>query len=296
MFTGQMIIWMTGASGFIGRALKTALLGLGHEILETSHGSRGSHLKWNYKTDSVPQRCLEAQAVIHLAGENIASKRWSESQKKEIYDSRVLSTSKMVTALSHSQKLKVFISASAIGFYGDRESQELTEQSAAGQGFLSKVCQDWESALLKSEGSYRKVCVRTGIVLGRNGGALEKMKTPFSLGLGGPIGDGKQWQSWIHLDDIVKIYVTALENENLAGPINAVTAQAVTNLEFTKTLAKVLNRPAILRVPKTALKIALGEMSQILLSSQRVLPQRLQEINFHFEHPNLELALKNILI
>ena len=230
--------------------------------------------------------------VVHMMGESIAEGRWNEAKKKRIRDSRVDATNKLVSALGKlEQRPKTLVSFSAVGFYGDREEEILTEQSAPGDDFLAETCQEWENAATTaSEFGIRVVLLRCGIVLGK-GGALEKMKTPFLWGVGGKLGSGKQWMPWIHVDDLVKLIEFSIDNESLSGPVNAVAPGLVRNSEFTKALASELNRPAFIPVPKFGLKIALGEFADELLVSRKVVPAKLTESNFEFKYPHLDGAL-----
>jgi hypothetical protein len=235
-------------------------------------------------------------AVVHLAGEAIAQ-RWTRSAKKRIYTSRVEGTRQLVRALGRLRhKPTVLVSASAIGYYGDRGDETLIERSPWGNGFLSGVCRDWErEALHAREFGLRVVTPRFATVLGREGGALPRMLAPFRFGLGSKFGDGRQWMSWIHLEDLLRLLLFAIENPAVSGAINASSPRPVTNAEFTRTLAAALNRPAILSVPKMALRLAFGEMSSVLLGSLRVLPQRTEQMGFRFEQPKLAKALANLL-
>jgi uncharacterized protein (TIGR01777 family) len=236
-------------------------------------------------------------AVVHLAGDNVASENWSDEKKKKIKESRVIGTRVLVDALKSLQNPpKHFISASAVGFYGNREAEVLTETSRKGEGFLPDVCAAWEDESKKAERFARVVCMRIGVVLAKDGGALEKMLTPFRFGVGGTVGSGKQWMSWIALDDLVKAVHFFLENENLTGAFNLTAPNPVTNEEFTKTLGTVLNRPTILPIPEFAIKTLFGEMGEtLLLQGARVLPKRLQDAGFKFEFNNLEDAIKSVL-
>jgi len=237
-------------------------------------------------------------AVIHLAGESISGLRWTDEKKRAIRDSRVLGTRTMIETLGRLEKKpKAFISGSAIGFYGDRGDNVMTEASSAGDTFLSSVCSEWESESRRAEDmGIRTVLLRTGIVLSKDGGALSTMLTPFKLGVGGVVGNGKQWMSWVSLDDMVAIVKFALENENVRGAVNAVSPNPVTNEEFTKTLGSVLHRPSFLPLPEFAVNLLFGEMGDaLLLDSTRVLPKRLAEMEFTFEFSGLKEALAHAL-
>ena len=254
-----------------------------------------SFSEWNAASEPPPESIAGADAIIHLAGEPVAQ-RWTEQAKARIRNSRVEGTRLMVQALSHhAQKPAVLVCASAIGFYGSRGDEILTETSAAGQGFLAEVVTDWEREAQAAEAlGIRVVSLRFGVVLGP-GGALAKMETPFRLGLGGRIGSGRQWMSWIHVEDAAGLMLFALENTALHGPVNATSPQPVTNREFTRELAGALHRPAIFPVPESALKLLFGEMAGMLLDSQRVLPKAAEAAGFRFRHPELASAFRDIL-
>lgn len=299
-----MKVLMTGATGFVGRKLVASLVERGHEIVALTRSVESARkkigypcgfFKWDGLSETVPARALEGvDAVVHLAGEGVADKRWTESQKQKILNSRTLSTKSLVQAL---QKLsappKVFLSASAIGFYGDRGEETLTEASPQGSGFLSDVCVAWESEARKCART-RNVQCRIGIVLGEGGGALKPMVPLFQSGVGGPLGSGSQWMSWIHLDDLVGMLTWALENPEVEGVFNAVAPNPVRNREFTQALARVLRVPAFFTAPAFALRLALGEMSKVVLASQKVLPSRSLEKGFRFKYSNLDAALESL--
>ncbi len=299
-----MKILITGASGLIGKALQKSFNEKGYEMLLACRGKpeRLNEIQWDVETGfAEPKRLEGLDAVIHLAGESVGgSLRWTEEKKKAIRDSRVKGTHSVVETLSSlKSKPKTFISGSAIGFYGTRGDDVMVETSAAGDTFLSAVCKDWEAESRRAEDSgIRTVLLRTGIVLSKDGGALATMLTPFKLGIGGVVGSGKQWMSWISLDDVVGVINFALENENIRGAINNVSPNPVTNEEFTKTLGEVLYRPTILPLPEFAVNLVFGEMGEaLLLDSTRVEPKRLREAGFEFKFsglkPALEHAVKN---
>jgi uncharacterized protein (TIGR01777 family) len=239
-----------------------------------------------------------ADAVVHLAGASIADGRWTPARKRVLQESRIAATRHLVHALGKLQHPpQVFVASSAIGFYGDRGDEELTEDSAPGNDFLAQLTHDWEaeSSRAKDFGA-RVVTPRFGIVLAKNGGALPRILLPFKLGAGGRIGSGRQWMSWIALRDAVGILIYALETPQLTGPANAVSPQPVRNAEFTKHLGHVLHRPTLFPTPGFALRLALGEMADtLLLSSQRVLPKKLEQLGYEFQYPHLESALEAIL-
>ena len=233
--------------------------------------------------------------MIHLAGESIAGLRWTDEKKKAIRDSRVFGTRSMIETFDKlKQKPKTFIAASAVGFYGDRGDDVLTESSSAGKTFLAEVAKEWEAESRRAEDlGIRTVLLRSAIVLSKEGGALATMLTPFKLGVGGVIGDGKQWMSWISLDDVVGIVNYALEHENVRGAVNNTSPNPVTNEEFTKTLGTVLYRPTFLPLPEFAVHMVLGEMGDaLLLDSTRVVPKRLMDAGYEFKYPELNSALK----
>lgn len=242
---------------------------------------------------------MEARdAFVHLAGENIAAGRWTRARKARIRDSRVKVTRRLCESLAGlSQPPKVLVSASAVGYYGDRGEEVLTEESPAGMGFLSEVCRGWEAACEPAvQKGIRVVNLRTGMVLSAAGGVLPRMLLPFRMGLGGRIGSGRQFMSWIDLDDLVGVIFHALTCDTLAGPVNAVAPNPVINLEFTRTLGRVLRRPTFFCVPAWALRLALGEMAdELLLASARVAPARLAASGYVFRYPELEGALRHVL-
>jgi TIGR01777 family protein len=300
-----MKILVTGATGLIGRSLCRVLTGEGHTVIGLSRSpERAGDLavaethKWEPQSGLPPEQALNGiEAVFHLAGEPIAARRWTDEQKKQIRDSRVLSTRNLVNGFrSTESKPAALISGSAIGFYGDRGDEKLYEDSQAGRGFMSEVCQAWEAeAEPASNLGIRVVKLRTGVVLSKEGGAFQKMHTPFKLGLGGPIGSGRQWFSWIHIDDIVGIFRHALLVTSLSGPVNGTAPEPVTNADFTKQLGRAMHRPAFLPVPEFGLKALMGEMSEVLLGSQRVIPKAAIESKYEFTYPTLAPALADLL-
>jgi uncharacterized protein len=282
-------ITITGATGFIGRYLVQSLSRDGHSVRALSRAA------WDIFAGEPPAESLAgADAVIHLAGVPVAQ-RWTRSAKKQILDSRVVGTHHLVTALSTlSQRPEVLVCASAIGIYGDRGDEVLTETSPIGQGFLPAVCQRWESeAELAESLGIRVVKLRIGIALGRKGGALEKMLPPFRAFLGGRLGAGSQWMSWVHVADIIGIIQHAIGHP-VHGAVNATAPNPVRNVEFTHELGAALHRPAIFPVPAVALKILFGEMSEVLLASQRVLPKVAESAGYRFEFPELGAALRDL--
>ncbi|MEO6723862.1 MAG: TIGR01777 family oxidoreductase [Blastocatellia bacterium] len=299
-----MRVLITGATGFIGKRLCQVLLDEGHEMVVLSRHPEGVRMMsgvtafaWNPEAELPPEEAWEGvEAVIHLAGEPVAASRWTDEQKRRIRDSRVKGTRNLVDGMKKlSVGPKVLVCGSAVGFYGNRGDQQLDEQSEAGRGFLSEVCVEWEREAEKARNLGTRVAlVRIGVVLDEGGGALDKMLLPFKLGLGGRLGDGRQWFPWIHLDDIVGIFRHALLNEQVIGPINGVAPGIVTNAEFTKELAASLNRPTFLPVPEFALKLLMGEMAEVVLNSMRALPTVALATGYKFKHANLRPALESL--
>jgi len=293
-------ILVSGVSGPIGAALVPSLASGGAQIVRLVRGAARSadQVSWN-PLAAVPAADVSGfDAVIHLAGESVVG-RWTEAKKKAIRESRVLGTQNLAGALAQaSTKPHVLVCASAIGFYGDSGDEILDEGSPGGQGFLPDVCRDWEQASrIAADAGIRTVNIRIGLVLSPKGGALEKMLTPFKLGLGGRIGSGQQWWSWIHVDDIVAAIHHALATMSLSGAVNLVAPNPVRNAEFTRTLASVLGRPAFFPVPEFALRAAFGGMAaqEMLLASQRVEPGRLATNGYSFRFRELRAALEDLL-
>ena len=296
-------ILVSGASGPIGAALVPTLKASGAHITRLTRTGRAQappdeeSIPWNPEQAIAPNALSGFDAVIHLAGESIVG-RWSEDKKKKIRDSRVLGTRNLAQALAQAKdKPSIFICSSAIGYYGDRADELLNEESAPGVGFLPEVCREWEAATRPAaDAGIQTVQIRTGVVLSPKGGALEKMLTPFKMGVGGKIGSGKQWMSWIDVEDMVGASHHILKSDLLRGPVNMVAPKPVTNDEFTKTLASVLSRPAILPMPAFAVKLLFGEMGEtVLLGSQRVEPSQLIGSGYPFRFRNLRASLENIL-
>jgi uncharacterized protein (TIGR01777 family) len=292
---------VTGATGFIGRAL-LAEIAEPVVLSRDPQRARAACLRaqvhyWDPLTGLPPADAFAGvQAVFHLAGEPVGQGRWTAKEKQLIRDSRVVGTRHLVEAMAAlDDRPRVLASASAIGFYGSRGDELLDESSSPGSDFLADVCQQWEAAAREAENyGVRVVCARFGIVLG-DGGALAKMLLPFKLGLGGRLGTGHQWMSWIHVDDVVGILLHAAEHDALRGPVNAVSAVPVTNREFTGTLASVLHRPAVLPVPALALRLAVGGFSEVLLGSQRVLPRAAEHTGYRFRYSSLVDALRTAI-
>jgi uncharacterized protein (TIGR01777 family) len=301
-----MNILITGATGFLGRRLCEALHRAGHTLRALARDpaaakQRVPHLQevflWNPLRELPPAQALEScGAVINLSGESVAG-RWTAAKKQMIRDSRVLGTRNLVEALSKlDARPQVLVSASAIGYYGDRGDEMLTEESVPGSDFLAQVCREWEGEALKAESfGMRVVRLRIGFVLGPGGGALPALLPLFRVGLGGPLGSGKQFWSWVHRDDVVGAITYALEKSDLRGPINVAAPQPVRQQEFAQALGRVLRRPAFLPTPAFALQLVLGEFASELLSSKRVVPQQLQQQGYQFRFRELEPALRDIL-
>jgi uncharacterized protein len=289
-----MNILVTGASGFIGAALVPHLNRSGHRVIPLRRAKDDTSLScptWDIKTNE------PVDAVIHLAGENIAQ-RWTPSAKARIRDSRVHGTESISRGLATlNPHPKLLLCASGIGFYGDRGDEILTEESSPGEGFLPDICKQWEAASAPAaRAGIRVVNLRFGVVLDPSGGALGKMLPPFRAGVGGRVGSGKQYWSWVTRDDAVRAIDHALNNDSVRGPVNVVSPTPIRNSDFAKTLARVLHRPAIFPVPGFALRLLLGEMADAaLLASARVIPQRLQQTGFQFTDPDFEPALRKIL-
>lgn len=304
-----MRIVVTGGTGFIGRPLCQRLVGLGHAVtvLTRNPGAarsvldpRMSVIGWEGfrgPTDGLMAALGDGDVIINLAGAPIAAGRWNAQVKDRLRQSREGTTSALVAALSKLPTRPVLlISASAIGYYGSRGDEPLTEESPSGAGFLASLCREWEAAARAAERlGVRVVLPRIGVVLGRHGGALAKMLPAFRMGLGGPVGSGAQWMSWIHLDDLIELLLFLL-NEAVGGPVNATAPHPVTNREFARTLGRTLGRPAWARVPAPVLRLLLGEMAEeLLLTGQRVLPHRAEALGFRFRYPTLSEALGAIL-
>ena len=295
-----MKILVTGASGLVGSALIPLLAGGGHEVARLGRSAPGAgDIRWDPNAAVLEASALEGfDGVIHLAGENIASGRWNAARKRRIKESRVLGTLLLAERLAGLERPpRVLVSASAVGFYGDRGDEELTEESPAGSGFLSEVCREWEAATEAAAGKgIRVVHARLGVVLSRDGGALAMMLTPFKLGAGGIVGSGRQYTSWITLDDTAAALAHLLATETVSGPVNLVAPAPVTNREFTKTLGRVLRRPTVFPLPGFVARVVFGEMAdELLLGSTRVKPVNLLDSGYVFRHGSLEEGLRAVL-
>ncbi len=299
-----MKVLISGANGLIGSAIVKSLESDGHEVLRLTRSAPRNSLEvqWQPEKNVFPpeerDKIIGIEAAIHLAGEPIMG-RWSEEKKKKIYDSRVASTKLLSETLAGLPQLpRVFVSASAIGYYGSQGDTIQTESSAPGDDFLARVCRDWESAADAARNAgIRVVHTRFSIVLSPNGGALQKMLLPFKLGLGGPLGSGNQYMSWITLPDTVRAIRFVLENEAVSGAVNFVAPEPVTNRAFTRALGRAVQRPAVIPLPAFALRLAFGAQSadETVPASVRVIPEKLTSHGFEFEHPKLEAALRQII-
>jgi uncharacterized protein (TIGR01777 family) len=298
--SGRTLI--TGATGLIGRAL---LSRIENAVVLTRDPTRvGARLgaveahAWKPEAEPPPQSALrDVDVVFNLAGEPVAKGRWTREKKRRIRDSRVIGTRHLVAAIADLEpRPRVLVSASASGYYGDRGDEKLHEGSTAGRGFLAEVCAEWErEALAARHLGVRVVCVRTGIALAPGGGALARMLIPFRMGLGGPLGNGRQWMPWIHIEDVVGLLQHAAGDDRMKGPVNAVGPRTATNAELARALGRVLHRPAVLPIPRLMLRVVFGEMSKMLTASQRVLPRVAESCGYVFGHADLEGALADIL-
>jgi uncharacterized protein len=294
---------ISGAGGLIGSALSASLRSDGHQVLRLRRGgiTEGDDIGWDPEAGRIDAPALEGiDAVVHLAGEGIGEKRWTDEQKARIRDSRIRGTAVLAAAIaSREEKPKVFVSGSAVGYYGAQRGDEvLTEESASGHDFIADVASAWEAETQPAvDAGVRTVKIRSGIVLAKHGGVLQQMLTPFKLGIGGKQGTGKQWMSWIALDDEIAAIRAAIDDERLDGPLNLTAPNPVTNQEFAQTLGRVLHRPTVLPTPLLPLKLRYGSelVETLLLGSQRALPKRLEAGGFAFKYPVLEPALDAML-
>lgn len=295
-----MRVLVTGGTGFIGQALLPALQAAGHAVTVLSRQPDTARVPSGVAVigDLDGSGRAAPEAVINLAGENLGAGRWNAARKQRFLDSRVTTTEALVAAFSRwSQPPRVLLNGSAIGWYGARGDETLTEASAPGSGFAAALCRDWEAAAGAAETlGVRVACVRIGIVLGLPGGALGQMLPPFRFGLGGPLGDGRQWMSWVHRADLVALMLKLIEDDRLRGAFNGTAPEPVRNGEFARALGRALHRPAVLPMPGFALRLIVGEMAdELLLRGQRVLPQRALATGFAFRYPGLPAALDEIL-
>ncbi|NBW96080.1 MAG: TIGR01777 family protein [Planctomycetia bacterium] len=295
---------VTGATGFVGPRL---LRLLDRPVALSRDPDRArpriGHLvdriiRWDPMQGPPPREAFEGiDTVLHLAGESVAEGRWNAAQKARIRDSRVVGTRHLVQGIAQAVvRPRVLVSASAVGFYGNRGDEELTESAGPADDFLARVCVDWEGEAVTAEkAGVRVVLARTGIVLGAGGGALAKMLLPFKLGAGGPLGSGRQWMPWIHVADLARLYLHAAETASISGPMNAVAPNPARNSEFTRALARQLHRPAFMPAPYLGLRLVFGEFAQVLFASQRVIPRVALDTGFVFQYPELAAALREIL-
>jgi uncharacterized protein len=297
-----MKIVIAGGSGFIGEPLVRRLLSRGDDVAVLSRDPAkiraGRGVAWDGKTQGAwSSEVAAADAVINLAGENIADGRWTGERRQRLVASRLDSTHALVEAMQRdAARPRTFVNASAIGFYGDRGNEALDERASRGSGFLAELVEQWEAAAREAEPLARVALVRFGVVLAADGGALQKLVLPFKLGAGGPIGSGKQWMSWVDRDDAVRLIVWALDTPAAGGVYNATAPEPVRNRDFARELGRALHRPAVLPTPAFALRLAFGQMAdEALLAGQRVLPRRASGEGFTFEHPSLASALAHIL-
>ena len=296
-----MKIFLTGGRGFIGRPLRKELVLNGHELFlltrTKKEGNESLHyIQWSkHDPPDLSELMNQIDVVINLAGEHLSNKRWTKEQKELIRSSRVDITRLVVDGINNAtKKPKKLISASAVGIYGNRHNEKLTEASSLGKSFLASVCKEWESETQKAQTNV--AILRLGVVLGKGGGALEKMMPPFKMYIGGHLGSGKQWMSWVHLKDVIGLIKFAIENDNVAGILNATSPNPVTNKEFSDTLGKVLHRPSFIPIPGLALRLLFGKIAnEVLLSGQKVYPQRALEYGYKFKHTELEKALKDVM-
>jgi uncharacterized protein (TIGR01777 family) len=301
-----MRVLITGATGFIGRALVPILLGEGHQLIalvrseERARSLLGAEVETVALSSDVKalREALErSDAVVNLAGESIMGGRWTEARRRVLVESRVQLTKQLVSAIAEARpRPKTLISGSAVGYYGDHGTEVLHESSPGSNDFLARLCQDWEAAARLAEGfGLRVMTLRTGVVLGRDGGAMAQMLPPFRFGVGGPLGSGRQYMAWIHLHDLVRVIATALTDDRYEGSVNCVAPEEATNREFASALGRALHRPAVLPVPALALRVIFGEAAGVLLGSQRVEPRRLRELGFSCRFPTLDQAVADIV-
>lgn len=296
-------VLLTGATGFVGQSLGLALARQGYTLAVLTRDPASAKNKLPFPAqifswDELPQALQNSDAIIHLAGESVGDGRWTQKKKQEILESRTQTVQKIITAIQTNRpsRLKTLIGASAIGFYGnDRGDEELDETSSQGSDFLAKVCQAQETELFALSQELRTVSIRVGIVLGNNGGALKRILPFFRSGVGGPIGMGRQWMSWIHIDDLVRIFTLALETPSMRGTYNGVSPQPVRNREWTQALAQTLQKPALLPVPPIALRILFGEFSNTLSGSLRVSSEKVQNLGFLFQYADIRSTLRALI-
>lgn len=286
-----MRVLLTGGTGFIGSRLRVRLAN-GHAVRVVSRGPRGD-VTW--EPAALRAAVAESDAVVHLAGENLIARRWTPARKARLRASRVDTTRQLAEAVADARP-RVFVTASAIGYYGASPDRRFVAGDGPGDDFLARLCADWEAARQPAvDAGVRTATVRIGVVQGRGGGALEKMLLPFRLGVGGPLGNGRQWVSWIHLDDLLAMFVWLLDDERTQGVYNGTAPNPVTNRELSRALGRVLHRPAVLPAPGFVLRIVLGEVAGLLLEGQHVTPGRALEAGFRFRFPEIEPAFRDLL-
>jgi uncharacterized protein (TIGR01777 family) len=306
-----MRVFVTGGTGLIGsRLIRRLQERKDHVVLLTRRpavardrlGGQGTVVEGDPMKDGPWREAItDCDGVINLAGESIHARRWNEEFKKLLHDSRIRSTENVVKALAKQPRTKlgspkVLVNASAIGYYGPRDDEEITEEFSPGSDFLAHVAADWEKAAQAAESSgIRVAIIRTGVVLDKEGGALGQMLTPFKLGMGGPVASGAQWMSWIHHEDIVGIFLLALDNDNSSYPINGTAPKPETNKAFSKALGRALHRPAFMPIPGFMIRLRFGQVAEVLTTGQRVLPKKALALGYQFKYPDLEAALANIL-
>ncbi|MYD72176.1 MAG: TIGR01777 family protein [Acidobacteria bacterium] len=287
-----MTVLLTGGTGFIGSRLKTRLEELGHTVRVVSRGP-GGDVTWD--PDAIREAVSASDAVLHLAGENVIGRRWTARQKERLRESRVDTTQLLAQAVADAGPA-VFVTASAIGYYGFSTFRRFTERDGAGDDFLAQLSVEWEAARQPAiDAGVRTATIRIGVVQHPGGGALGKMLLPFRLGVGGPVGSGEQWISWIHMDDLLAMFEWAITNDQVSGVYNGTAPNPATNLAFSRTLGRVLRRPAVLPAPSFALRLALGEAAELLVQGQHVLPERALAEGFEFHFPEVEPALRDLL-
>ena len=287
------VIFIAGGTGMLGQYLEKKFDKIGYKVKILTRSKNTHDIEYPDEPEELAKLFEGATAIINLAGASIVGKRWNEKYKKILYNSRIKTTKYLVEAINHTEnKPQLFISCSAVGYYGDRGEEEITEEKSSADGFVANICKDWEKEALLAD--IPTFIPRIGIVLAKEGGALQEMLTPFKYFVGGPIGSGNQYFPWIHIEDVFRIFEFAIELK-LEGVYNTVAPQQIKMKEFASTLGKVMKRPSLFPVPSFALKLILGESAQEILRSQRVIPQKLKEANYEFKFKDLKVALKDLL-
>ena len=286
------VIFIAGGTGMLGQYLEKKFDKIGYKVKILTRSKNTHDIEYPDEPEELAKLFEGATAIINLAGASIVGKRWNEKYKKILYNSRIKTTKYLVEAINHTEnKPQLFISCSAVGYYGDRGEEEITEEKSSADGFVANICKDWEKEALLAD--IPTFIPRIGIVLAKEGGALQEMLTPFKYFVGGPIGSGNQYFPWIHIEDVFRIFEFAIELK-LEGVYNTVAPQQIKMKEFASTLGKVMKRPSLFPVPSFALKLILGESAQEILRSQRVIPQKLKEANYEFKFKDLKVALKDL--